>query len=482
MAKAIRKNNRMARLRNRGARTTCPECCECPVVRRYDRCRQQNDECLVFPLWIWVCDNASCPAVPGQIPTVVTVNFPLIGFPGFDSGCYIRTDITKDVELLTDQDVFVGSSVNACTGATTCEQACPGDFPPCDAEYFVAEPCPGQNVPSLPEVWVPVAALNQCAQGCLLVSLQPPQVQGCYFVNTQSRRVTVPIDQPLPPNVVGSGYAIRCDGLCCECVPGCTSRVLEINVNCLTPGPLPPGLVCDPQVVGKCCCSSGRASLTLRGSFKRWNRNGSTDEVVLTVDWNERIEITASPNGTITTNPTHVTVRVRSPVDPSPGANYDIVLEAPVVEPCFGELGVWVHAVEVPVFSLYPNPGFLNLCPCGIDHTRDEITGNNPAVRRIDYAYWQTKNCAAWTAETNYAERRSANEAAAGTAPPTIFEFSGSTRLFYKYTGNCGGGCGSTTGSGGRPQNQVLLGTTPTKTGGCASCGQGATGSGGALI
>ena len=378
----------------------CASCCgsgtDCPTIRRYDRCPETayNAGCQSNPDHVWYCERSDA---NGGMPTTTKEG----------NSCYSKTDTTIPTADLPSGDVLLpinGIHVTGCDDpqCTFCEH------------FYLADPCPGQDLTGLRPVYVPADSVTQCPPGqdCGGFAFTQGNKGACYTVQpgTRYNRADVTANN----GIVNYDVSLPCGTFkCCECVSNCATVNVPTYTDC--------GLG-DRTINLSCCCSD------------TWTATIQVQDTV--------VNTSALPGSSVIIQIDHyggsatVTDQMGTPGNPAPTmAGYTLrtidnvqdyyttyTVGYPTFSPC------------APFLDAIPPPGF---CPLGGPFTITDSLGNRQEVVRADT--YRTCN----TLDISYQYRFWSSDQP--SVPRLDHTFTCSIRV--AHTGRCGGGCGQASGA-----------------------------------
>lgn len=403
--------------------TSCrSRCCaggECVRVRRYDRCTAtpEIDGCQTLPVLLWLCERTD-PPMPGTVKLY--------------NSCYSQTETVVDtVDVPPGETVIVNILPNIAGGCadpscTTC------------AQYYLAEPCPGQNVNGTPPVFVLAERVPVPGPGedCAVFAVQWPQPSGriCYSVKPGELFNEPRVDELGGHKIVDH---LSLGGKCCLCVVGCGETIVPTYTDC--------GLG-QREINLRCCCSD------------EWTATISLNATVV-VDQGPTVAVqTDTVSGTITQgNPAPVPAQsfikrtTRPPFGSDPG--YDSGPQ-PIVPPQTNHCPPALLGAVTSPQDNYPwlqwlaQNANLTHCPFGGPFVVVSPDGSRDEVVRADT--YLTCN----TFQLTYLHRRW--EASQPATPRVVTSITLS--ILVRHTGICGGGCGQATGQAADPAGRLVAG------------------------
>jgi len=373
----------------------CEDCCnpggECATIRRYNRCAptDQTAGCQSNPDHLWLCES------PDMLATIREGN-----------SCYSKTDTTIPTAQIPVGDVLlIRPSSARPTGCSdpTCTEC---------LHFYLAEPCPGQDMTGKPPVYMLVQDVPPIGAG-----------QDCPGFGMNSRCYTIrPGTMYTLAEVNAAGGVINGDRIlpgyiplkCCECVSGCAVTSVPTFEDC--------GL--GTRTINlNCCCSD------------EWT-------ATVVVSWTESTTSTA-PNGDVFvfTRQAAGTVTISSTIAPD-APRYVRVIETATKN---GSPDPTVltqdHDMQVPFSGACP-PGPIQFrgefgtgfCPLGgPSRIESGFPGTYQEVVRAD----SFLTCNTFSSNYHYRTFEAGQQRIDNVATYSIT---------VRHTGRCGGGCGQASG------------------------------------
>lgn len=382
----------------------CAKCCtpggECVRVRRYDRCTAtpEIDGCQTLPLLLWLCERTD-PPMPGTVKLY--------------NSCYSQTEAVIDTVDVPPGETIVTYFLPNIAGG------CADPICTVCAQYYLAEPCPGQNVNGTPPVFVLAERVPVPGPGedCAIFAVQWPQPAGriCYSVKPGELFNEPRVDELGGHKIVDH---LSLGGKCCLCVTGCGETLVDEYFDC--------GL--GTRTINlRCCCSAEWTKSVQVQSTIIVSQITATESIIETEHYGGSATITN------TTNPWPTLPWYKLRTEGGVETYYET-----------GERPLPDGGSCAPLV-LPPPPGF---CPGGGPWSVNDGLGNIQEVVRADT--YRTCN----SLDVSYRYRFWASDQP-GT-PRIDHTFTLSIRV--RHTGICGGGCGQATGNASDPAGRLVAG------------------------
>lgn len=411
MPKLIRGTDRKT-LRRFGGKlqtTNCrSRCCaggaDCATIQRYNRCAPlpNTAECQTNPDHLWLCIYLNTPNGQENMPPTIKEG----------NSCYFRTDTIIPTAQIPVGDVLL----------TTWSQIYPTgcDDPSCTEcqHYYLAEPCPGQNMSGIPPVFMFVQDVPSIGAG-----------EDCPGFNTLNRCYTIrPGVMYTQAEVNAVGGVVYTDGVgplkCCECVEGCAAVPVPTFQPCGA---------AETTINLRCCCSdTWSATITATWIETTTSTGASGDIFVFTRQASGTVVVHSNdPPGTLPTIRVLETATKNGQPDPS------VITQD--------------HDLTIPFAGVCP-PGPLQwrgelgtgFCPAGGPFRIESgFPGTYQEVVRADG--YLTCN----TLSSNYHYRTF-------EAGEQRIDNKATLSILVRHTGRCGGGCGQATGQAPDPSGRVV--------------------------
>lgn len=387
------------KLQTANCRSRCCAGGDCTQLRKYLRCAATPDidGCQTLPMHLWLCERTD-PPMPQTIKQA--------------NSCYSRTDtVIETVDIPSGDVLILGIMPDISGGCSSPECTICG-------QYYLAEPCPGQNVGGTPPVFVLVDRVPTPGPGedCGGFVVQwPTNGRICYSVKPGEMYNEARVDEL-------GGYKVL-DGVlppgffkCCLCVTGCDEHVVADYFDCG---------IGQRTINLRCCCSDEWTKTVQVQSTIIVSQITATESIIETEHYggSETITNTTSPWPTLPWYKRRTEGGVET---------YYETGERPLPD-----------GGHCAPFMLPPAPGF---CPGGGPFTRTDGLGNTEEVVRADT--YRTCN----SLDISYQYRFWASDQP-GT-PRIDHTFTISIRV--RHTGRCGGGCGQSAGQAADPAGRVV--------------------------